>query len=70
MMIEMVGYTALHASGEERWRCLLCSGMKEFSEKDLHSHLISCHEIPEEDLKLEKGEEMFRYPSKNRDATN
>jgi hypothetical protein len=70
MMIEMVGYTALHTAGEERWRCILCPGMEQFSEKDLRNHLISNHGITDEDLKSEHGGEMFLYPSKDAETTN
>ena len=65
--IEIVGYTALHAAGDHRWRCscILCYEMGEFSQEKLYEHLNGRHGLDRKDLKLEKGDYIFLCPKKN-----
>lgn len=69
MLIEMVGYAAIHASGEDAWRCLLCDGTTKFDKDNLCSHLSDFHKINSSDLRLEK-DAFFKYPSANKSNSN
>lgn len=72
MLIEMVGYAALHSAGDDRWRCVLCEDMDKFTQEELYNHFTSRHDLDKNDLKLEKGDDIFLYPKNDakKEVTN
>ena len=69
MIIEMVGYTAIHSSEVDKWRCILCEGLVKYSQEDLQKHLIDFHSINKDDLRLEK-DAFLQYPSVEKETAN
>ncbi len=68
-IIEMVAYSTVRFGGPP-WRCVICPDQDNYTEEEIYKHLVELHNLEKADLKLERGEEIFKYPSKEMKVSN